>query len=264
MAIMLPCRHSNSDFGTQEQAYNELFDSFYSGMKSPQLKVSPNMSPVQGFYRLKPTEKKTISEGCEMALYRKGASNSPEDPRNSASSHRPGHRKSRSLVDVILSKIEEGSDTKPANGAMEGDSDKRSDKLVRRRQKSEVDFAAPELLMKEDNSSSTGFSPRTGKGLALRQKSLSRNSLTTDPEASGLNPNPVLIGFEDIFLSDTSFGVKKSSSTSCLQDEGNSSFMWPTSRRNSKADLQAYIAGKSMFDGLPKPITTRRNKAALD
>ncbi|KAF7808246.1 LysM and putative peptidoglycan-binding domain-containing protein 1 [Senna tora] len=246
--------HSSSDRSTPEQAHHEQSDSIHSmGTESPQLKISPAMTTLQGFYRLK------------------GASNISEDggfPRNLILSNRPlsHHRKSRSLVNVILSKIEEKPEIVPADKAREGDSDKWNDKRVRRRQKSEGNFPPPELLLREDNSSSSssGFSSRTGKGLALRQKAASRTSLTIDSEGSGLNPVP--IGLEDVSLTDVQFGVKKSSSTSCLQDEGNcsSSSVWPTSRWNLKPDLQAFSSAKPIFDGLPKPITGRRNKAALD
>jgi hypothetical protein len=72
----------------------------------------------------------------------------------------------------------------------------------------------------------------------------------------------------DGFQTDSSSGgVRKSSSTSCLQDQDNcgSSSIWPSSMW--KPDLQALSTaaiGKPIFDGLPKPITSRRNKAALD
>ncbi|TKY64146.1 hypothetical protein E2542_SST14036 [Spatholobus suberectus] len=63
-------------------------------------------------------------------------------------------------------------------------------------------------------------------------------------------------------------GVRKSPRT-CLQDQDNSdsSSIWPTSMWSLKPDLQAFSTatiGKPIFDGLPKPITGRRNKAALD
>lgn len=185
-------------------------------------------------------------------------------------SYRPlnRHRKSKSLVNVILEEIMEKSDTVPAAEAREADSDKWNDKHVRRRQKSEADFTKiPELLLRQDNSSSGGLPSRTGKGLALRQKAASRTAVTTDPESSGFSPVP--IGLGDAFVTDGSSGVRKSSSTSSLQDQDNSgsSSIWPTSMWNLKPDLQAFSTAaiaKPIFDGLPKPITGRRNKAALD
>ena len=51
------------------------------------------------------------------------------------------------------------------------------------------------------------------------------------------------------------------------QDTSGSSSIWPTSMWSLKPDLQALSSaaiGKPIFDGLPKPITGRKNKAALD
>ncbi|CAH2073561.1 unnamed protein product [Thlaspi arvense] len=68
-----------------------------------------------------------------------------------------------------------------------------------------------------------------------------------------------------------SFGsVRKSSSASSLQDpDGNSSngslSLWPTSKWSINPDLLTPAAiTSSIFDGLPKPLTGRRNKTAMD
>ncbi|XP_028766995.1 uncharacterized protein LOC114724727 [Neltuma alba] len=235
--IPLRGRHPPSDDSTTTgyRTSDELFDLQHLTTNSPQRKASSAGNSLQGFYRIRPTDKKTTSDDFQMAVNRKGASDFSED---SASPHQPlsRHRKSRSLVDIILSEIEEQPDIVPA---------------------------APETLLREDNSSSSGFPSRTGKGLALRQKSASRASLTADSEASGSNSGP--IGLEDIFRTDGPLGVKKSSSASCLYDEDNSpSFIWPTSKWSLRPDFQAFAAAKPMFDGLPKPTTVRRSKAALD
>ncbi|KAE9445270.1 hypothetical protein C3L33_22832, partial [Rhododendron williamsianum] len=65
--------------------------------------------------------------------------------------------------------------------------------------------------------------------------------------------------------------VRKSSSTSSLQDQENglssSSSIWAPPKWNLKSDLQALSTAaitRPIFDGLPKPMTGRRNKAALD
>ncbi|KAE9605218.1 hypothetical protein Lal_00025309 [Lupinus albus] len=239
----------NSDHISPDHAHRELFESFPSlRTKSSEQRVSPAMSSLQGYYGLK------------------GSSTSSE---YSPMSDRPmsRHRKSKSLVNVILEEIMEKCDTVPAAGTWESDPDKRNDKLVRRRQKSEADFTRiPELLMRPDNSSSGVLPSRTVKGLALRQKASSRTA--TDSESNGLSPVP--IGFGDASLTDASSGVRKSSSTSNLQDQvnnGSSSSIWPTSRWNLKPDIQSFTTSaiaKPIFDGLPKPITGRRNKAALD
>lgn len=150
----------------------------------------------------------------------------------------------------------------------EVDSGKCNYKLVQRRQKSVADFSRiPELLLREDNNSTGVLPTRTGKGLALRQKAASRTTLATDSEQNGLNP--VAMGMGDATLNEGSSRVRKSSSTSCLQDQDNSgsSSIWPTAMWNLKPDLQSLSTasiGKSIFDGLPKPTTGRKNKAALD
>ncbi|TKY69097.1 LysM and peptidoglycan-binding domain-containing protein 1 [Spatholobus suberectus] len=249
--------HGNSDHSPPNQSYCDLLESFQSlRIKSSERKVSPAMSSLQGYYGLKGTS--SPSEDCAF-------------PRNLPMSVRPlsRHRKSKSLVNVILEEIMEKSEDAPAAESREVDSDKWNNKLVQRRQKSVADFTRiPELLLREDNSSSGGLPSRTGKGLALRPKAANRTAVTTDSEPIGLNPVPM--GMGDTSLDDgSSAGVRKSSSTSCLQDQDNSgsSSIWPTSMWNLKPDLQALSTaaiGKPIFDGLPKPITGRRNKAALD
>ncbi|XP_054809208.1 uncharacterized protein LOC129311168 [Prosopis cineraria] len=237
--IPLRGRHPPSDDSTTtgHRTPDELFDLQHSlTTDSPLRKSSPGGNSLQGFYRIKPMDKKTISDDFQMAVNGKGASNFSEDvssSQNLASTHQPlsRHRKSKSLVDIILSEIEEQPDILPAT---------------------------EETLLREDNSGACGFPSRTGKGLALRQKSASRASLTTDSEASASNSGPLAL--EDICRTDSPSGVKKSSSTSCLYDEARSPSIWPTSKWSLRPDFQA----KPKFDGLPKPTIGRRNKAAID
>lgn len=248
--------HSNSDHSPPSQAHRDLLDTFQSlRIKSSERKVSPAMSSLQGYYGLR-------------------TSSPPEDgpfPRNLPMTERPlsRHRKSKSLVNVILEGIMEKSDGSPAAETREVNSSKWNDKLVQRRQRSVADFSRiPELLLREDNSSIGGLSSRTGKGLALRPKAASRTAVTADSEPIGVSP--VQMGMGDVSLNDgSSAGVRKSSSTSSLQDQDNSgsSSIWPTSMWILKPDLQALSTatiGKPIFDGLPKPLTGRKNKAALD
>ncbi|OVA05745.1 Peptidoglycan-binding lysin domain [Macleaya cordata] len=113
-----------------------------------------------------------------------------------------------------------------------------------------------------------GFSAVTGRGLALRPKSVSRNLMAADSDISWLNPIPVGLG--DSLMTDGFVAVRKSSSTSNLQDQDNngSASIWPTTRWSLKPDLQALSSAtaitRPIFDGLPKPVNGRRNKAALD
>ncbi|KVI05253.1 Peptidoglycan-binding lysin domain-containing protein [Cynara cardunculus var. scolymus] len=95
---------------------------------------------------------------------------------------------------------------------------------------------------------------------------------TSDAEV-GQNVAPLKLG--DSLTIETSSGVKKSSSTPSFYDAYNSnnssnctttSSIWPTSMLNLTADLQASTAAiaRPIFDGLPKPMSGRKNKAAID
>lgn len=257
------CRQSSSEKTPSQWLSSEFFESFQSlKLKSSDERVSPAMSSLQGYYGLKPTEQKSRIDGFEMALYRKGASHYLEDmPVSGTSQHSDllthHHRKSKSLVNGFLG---EKGDVGDLQSAEAGDGDpKWSDKLIRRRQKSVADFShSPEMLLKDDNSSggSNGFSSSVGKGLlAQRPKTSSRTNLASDNEV-GLIPIP--IGLGDSFVAADGFAAfRKSSSTSSLPDQENgiTSSIW------SQA---ISTASRPIFDGLPKPLTGRRNKAALD
>ncbi|XP_030526673.1 uncharacterized protein LOC115738240 [Rhodamnia argentea] len=254
--------------------HHNLFESFHTlRMKTPQQRVSPAMSSLQGYYGLKSDEKAT-SEGCEMAVYRKGSSHYLEDgpfTKSLPTSNLPlsRHRKTRSLVNTSLDENGElAKDVALFAEDREGESDRWNDKLIRRRQKSEADFLCesnmPEMLL-EDNSGG-GFSSTSSKGLALRSKAASRTTVASDAEAGSLNPIP--LGLGDSVVVDGLTIVRKSSSTSNLQDQesnGSLSSIWPTSKWSLKPDLQALSTvarARPIFDGLPKP--GRRNKTALD
>lgn len=261
-------RSSSSERTPSSQRQSDLFDSFQSlRLKtSPQRKVSPAMSSLLGYYGLSPTDGKSASEGFEMAVYRKEGAHYLEDgpfSRPSGVSPPPRlHRKSRSIANDLMSENGNLGDNLEA-----GDSDKWMEKLlVRRRQKSEADFTSrtPEMLLKEETANGCGFSAITCKGLALRPKSAARTVSGFDPETGSPNLPPVGLG--DSFGTDSINGVRKSPSTSSLQDSDNSPLasLWPLSL---KPDLQAFSTAaitKPIFDGLPKPITGRKTKAALD
>ncbi|XP_052205939.1 uncharacterized protein LOC127810468 [Diospyros lotus] len=269
---------SSSEVTPSQRRHSDLFDSFQSLKlkSSPQQRVSPAMSTLQNYYGTRSNDQRTASEGFEMAVYRKGGSHYLEDGpfmQSSPQSNPPlsHHRKSKSVTNGLWSENSQLlNDILAVTEAREGDSDKWNEKLIRRRQKSEADFSAraPEMLLKEDNSSSGGFSAITGKGLALRPKAANRTASGADGEASLLNPIP--IGLGDSVVADGLGGVRKSSSTPSLQDQENgaaSSSIWPTSKWSLKSDLQALSTAaitRPIFDGLPKPITGRKSKAALD
>ncbi|XP_022743200.1 uncharacterized protein LOC111294226 [Durio zibethinus] len=257
----------------------DLLDSFQSlRLKTPPRRVSPAMTSLQGYYGLNPTEKKMISEGFEMAVYRKGEAHYLEDgpflkPSSASNPPLKLHRKCRSVANGFFCENGEViADIMSAGEVKEGEADKSNEKLIRRRQKSENDFTArtPERLLKEDNTSGGGFSTITAKGLALRSKAASRTNSGVDVEVTGLSPSPTGLG--DGYVVDGFSIVRKSSSTSNLQDQDSSSSsslssLWPASKWGLKPDLQALSTvaiARPIFDGLPKPMSGRKNKAALD
>ncbi|KAK5770832.1 hypothetical protein PVK06_046987 [Gossypium arboreum] len=269
-------RQSSANESPAKNLPVDWLDSFQSlRLKSPR-RVSPAMSSLQGYYGLRPTEKKTMPEGFEMALYRKGEADYLEDglflKPSSSNPLSMLKRKSRSVANGFYD--ENGEilvDIMSAGEGKEGEPDNKSnEKLIRRRQKSEADFTA--RLLKEDNTGNAGFPAITAKQLALRSKAGSRmNSVAVD----GFNVAATILGEECMV---NGYGeVRKSSSTSCLHDHqenssnsGSSSFssLWPVASKWSlKPDLQALsTAGikRPIFDGFTKPMPARKNKAALD
>ncbi|XP_010522189.1 PREDICTED: uncharacterized protein LOC104800897 [Tarenaya hassleriana] len=285
LRIPLPGRHppspclsngsSNPGEGSYEQASpcheqtsslcdnQGLFDSFQSLRlkSSDRRKFSAAMSSLQGYYGLKHAEG-TVSEGLEMAaVHKKEASRLLKDDddghlRPSPSTNPPQnyHRKSKSLVNALLAEM----------GDAETNSDKWNEKkLMKRRQKSEADFTTsqtPETVLKEDSSSSSssgGFSAISGKGVALRSKTSSRSNLLTDHEKGTVN-------LMDGDAGERFYGVRKSTSALSLreQDSNNgSSLQWPTGKWGMKTEM---LRPAAIFDGLPMPLTGRRNKAAVD
>ena len=216
----------------------DVFDPFQSlKLKPSETKISPAMDSLQGYYGLKPTNKRASENDQYLTP--------TSTPLNQ-------HRKSRSLVDAVIAEVNQSSyhQSKEVN----------SDKPTRRRQKSEADFSSrtPELLLKKESRSSCGgFSAVAGKGLALRPKAVSKTNLSA--------PVPINAPVGDSFSS-----VRKSFSASVLQEpvsnnKGSSSSLWQSSKWTLKADLlQQAAMARSIFDGLPKPLTGRRNKKAMD
>ncbi|KAF5177662.1 Peptidoglycan-binding lysm domain-containing protein [Thalictrum thalictroides] len=256
------------DQNQSRRARSDVLESLQSlKLESPQRTVSPAMSNLQGYYRLK--QQNHIDEGTEMAVYSTGRAHYLEDgpfPEHSYSEPPPSrHRKSRSLVSNILSDCGELAEDVPV--AEVGDSEaEKLKKSVRRRQKADTDNSSPHVTIKEDNGGGSGFSATTGKGLALRPKSTNRIALAADADAGWLNP--VVVGLGESLATNFFDGVRKSSSTSNLQEqEGNGSSIWTTSKWSLKPDLQAFSAAslaRPIFDGLPKPMSGRKSKAALD
>ncbi|PKU62806.1 uncharacterized protein LOC110105587 [Dendrobium catenatum] len=236
----------NGEKTPPRRSHYDILNSLQS-LKSepPPRRISPAMCSLQGFYDLTQPNKSILPEGTEMAINELGKTHLFEDKKLSESSISDPifnrHRKSRSLVNVIS--LENGDVT---------EDNTESDKSIRRRQKADAipSLHTPGILLKEESTVGT-LSGRTGKGLALRPKPGSR----IDLEAHHQNSSSVIDSLADVFVS-----VRKSSSTSNLTESENSFSIWPTSKWSLKPDAIT----RPIFDGLPKPITSWRNKAALD
>ncbi|TXG51814.1 hypothetical protein EZV62_024338 [Acer yangbiense] len=237
------------------------------------LQYSPAMNSLQKYYGIEAPNRKSAGEGMEMAVYKTRSLDYFDDgllPKALPISDPLSNRhKSRNYVNSFLDENGAMGDYVSLAEAGDGDDEKLNEKSVRRRQKAEAEsrVVTPEKFLKEENGGgSSGFSAVTGKGLAMRPKSASRTSLATDSDSGWLNSIP--IGMGDSILTDGLLGVRKSSSTPSFQDQDNSSSsLWPTSKWSLKSDLQALSSvaiTRPIFDGLPKPITGRRSKAALD
>ncbi|KAF5747408.1 Peptidoglycan-binding LysM domain-containing protein putative isoform 1 [Tripterygium wilfordii] len=242
------------------------FDSFqFFNSKSPQRKVSPAMSTLQGYYGLKPPGQDITCEGCEMKTYSKGDPLLQEDgsylsPFPATNKPLSEHRKSKSLVNGLLDQNGGFAENVPVIDDGENDFEKSNEKLVRRRQKSEADFSrTPEVLLKDENGNAGGFSMIKGKGLAQRQRASSRTALTSDAELGGMNSIPFVN--TDSHVGNGFSRVRKSSSTPSLQDQenGGSSSIWPTSNWNMKSDCQARSIAPA-----PRPNSTNWKKTAVD
>lgn len=244
------CRPRSSERTPPRRRHSDLFESLQSlKLQSPKREVSRAMQSLQGYYHLNsPAEENGNGpRGCEMAVYQKGRSQYLEDGPFDKSSIANGFKlENRGRADGLL--VPE------------------SDNLAGRRPKSETDFSsrATERLLKEDPTNN-GFSVFAGKGLALRPKSAARTVSGADLETVAQDCVSTAVG--DSSLPNSFSGVKKSYSTPSLQDSDNSSSIWPIMNWSLMQDFQAPSTAavtRPIFDGLPKPITGRRNKTALD
>lgn len=234
---------TSSDITHSNRTYADSFSPIRSLRlsSSPQRNISPSINSLRDYYRLPPTDQKGVSEGFEMTH---------------TSTPLGLHRKSKSEANGF-SKISRTHNLPVANGKGAG-ADKSIEKLVRRR-KSEVDL-----------------NNRTPEELAALQ-SKTANHTTTEPEPGAPN---MVSGSTDSLIAQAYSGVRKSSSAPSFQQSETSnnnsnsnsnspvlSSIWPISILNFTADLQGMsisaIAGP-LFDGLPKPASGRKNKAARD
>lgn len=250
------CRQNSSQ---QTSPCSDLINSFQSSrLQSPQVKVSPAMSSLQGYYGIKSVTDPKIPQGSERDVYSKGFSDVKYlTPLPVSGTPLNRNRKSKSVViNGFLDENNGLADSQLSSEVRESDVEKWNEKLVR------SCCSQPETLMQEDSNGGVS-SAITGKSLALRSNAASRTVCTADAETTGLAPVPV----NSVDIGGYS-GVRKSSSTSNLHDQDSSiSSIWETSKWSLKQDLQSLSVaaiGRPIFDGLPKPGTGRRNKAAID
>lgn len=257
-------RPGSSAQNQSNHTQSDLFDSFQSlKLTSSDHKVSPAMNILQGYYGLQQADQKAASGG--LAIDRNGRAKYLEDGSfSSPSSHLLSHqRKSKSVSNNLMYANGGLHDPLLSQEFEDNSTSKWIEKLLGRRQKSEADFTPPpEKVLKEESSSSSTISSR---GLALRSNAAARVvSGGADAESGWVNPIP--LNLAESPQTDPVSGVRKSSSTSNLQDSDSSalSSLWPTSKWSLRPDFQALSsAAIPIFDGLPKPMG-RKNKAALD
>lgn len=234
-------------------------------------KEYPAMNNLQGYYGLKPPDHEVASKECEMTVYQSGGSQYLEDSQSGRASPYTNpplsiHRKSKSATDNR--KLKNGD---LANGGLAEVAGKSSfnnwiSNLVCWNQKSEAGYKsrAPEMVLKGDTSNG-GFSKITGKGLALRQKAASRIASGVDGE-TGLQSS-IITAVEEFARRESLSGVKKSLSMPSFQDSDCTSSIWPAVNWSLKPDLQVFSTvsiTRPIFDSFPIPITSRRNKTAVD
>ncbi|XXG72077.1 hypothetical protein AAC387_Pa07g1248 [Persea americana] len=254
LQIPLPGRHPPSSVNQGGGSPDVLSSFQLPKMSSAQWGVSPAMSSLQGYYGLAPSSDVGAAEGTKMVVNTRGMAQYLEDvPQHKTSIYADPtlspHRRSRSYASGFPLCTSGFADEKSEHRHSQTDGDQA--------------FHTPVLLLKDDTSNSCGFSGLTGNSLALRPKSSSRTSPLRDTDLDRVNSIPIGV----TFFFERFSGFRKSSSTSDLGDTENSSTVWPTSKLAKRSDLQATSTGSStrtIFDGLPKPVTIRRNKAAMD
>ncbi|KAI3694064.1 hypothetical protein L1987_77023 [Smallanthus sonchifolius] len=237
--------HTQGQTSSQMTPPNRKYSDSFSPIKplklssSPQRNISSSINSLREYYGLPSNDQNGVGEGFETTQ---------TNPLLGL------HRKSKSEANGFSKNCKTGNASVPNNNGAAG-SDKSIEKLVRRR-KSEVDL-----------------NNRTPEDLAALQPKIA-NHATTEPEPGA--PNMVPLGSKDSSMGQALSGVRKSSSApTFLQSETNTnsntsptpSSIWPISLLNFTADLQvmsiAAIASP-LFDGLPKPTSGRKNKAARD
>nr|GEV58426.1 hypothetical protein [Tanacetum cinerariifolium] len=237
-------RQTSSEMTHPSSRYSDSFSPIRS-LKlsaSPQRNISSSINSLRDYYGLAANDQNGVGEGF-------GTTQTSPQPLGL-------HRKSKSEANgfSMISRT----DKVPTANEKGASSDKSIEKLVRRR-KSEVDLNnhTPEALFK-----SIELQPNTA------------NVTSTEPEPGA--PSMIPLGSRDSSMTQVFNGVRKSSSAPTFQqsetinNSNNSpprSSIWLTSMLNFKADLQGLSISaitSPLFDGLPKPTSGRKNKAARD
>ncbi|KAK4785473.1 hypothetical protein SAY86_002162 [Trapa natans] len=220
-----------------------LFHSFRSlRLKSSQQKekASLAMSSMQGYHGLSSKDQVAQPDATEMAASGKVSLETYLGTNPSLNRH----RKCRS---VIMGFINEKGDAADQSTVAESSSGRWVEKPIGRHKRSESNSTAtiPEMVLKGDTRTTIGTSgvssAMAAKGLALRSKTTMSQMALGDLAQTTTSSSSLT-------------SVRRSSSTSSLQDQeaGSLSSIWPSS------------LSKPIFDGLPKPQASRRNKKALD
>ncbi|CAL9074065.1 unnamed protein product [Musa textilis] len=215
--------------------------------------ISSAMDSLRRYYGLPQQERSRAAEGTEMTVYKAGgAPNSKDEPLpkvSPASNSQP--RRSRGFINSFLP--EEGELMQELLVSRSGDSsdgeNSKTDKSVRRRQKADADpFGVSEAVVKDESQSLLG---RMVRGLTPKQLLVSYTGTESARQStSSLEESLVANGF---------LAVRKSSSTSSLQESENDS-LWTSSKWTSKPDAIT----RPIFYGLSKQISVWRSKAAVD
>ncbi|XP_047323806.1 uncharacterized protein LOC124927445 [Impatiens glandulifera] len=244
--------------------YSDLLRSSFQSSKlnsiSPEREVSPAMTILQNFYAINSTQEKSVTHNNNNNNKKECSDQYDTDQSRCSNQYSMTHQRRSKSIGYNLSENGKLSDD---DMAVTSDSNTKilSDKLLRRRQSSVADFGP----LKEDCRNT---------GLALRSKAAAASRIM---EPSDVGRSPIISlgnctsSAADLY--NTNNEVRKSCSLSSFQEQDNnnssssSSSMWSTSKWRLKSDLQAFSTAaisRPIFDGLPKPIVGRRNKAAID
>jgi len=218
--------------------------------KSGQQGASPAMSTLQRYYGLTSEKGNTMNLSTEMSVYHKGGlqSNLSETLLNPSAA--PGTNDTDRSCDFEAPASTGFSATNIANGTKGGMAAKpKQDGSVRRRQKVE---AEPNTTNTHDDFLADPI--KAIKSLLPRPVSSIRLNMDTgSPDSSQKTSMSFLNGLKSVT-------VRKSPSAPSFVDAENGVSMWSSSKWTFNHDSFT----RPLLDGLPKPVSARRTKTALD